>query len=444
MIRLAFLLLGADALRPQWRLLAIVGAAACLLGVLMLVDLSDGRLSVVTDTLGILLGLHGVVELAAAFLLGVRDHLRAVARGLAFLVAGFLVADIPWDNNIGSTTLFGAAFAIDGLLRIASAFVVHNPRWRLGLLAGLIEIGVSVVIFMDHPIPHRLTVPFCIALLLLSSGYALLALATQLRRLMPGDSVTALPFYASRNWHGGGDPQHVDVRIGSEFPGQQLLLHVWTATGSAEGAHGPIVVRRYVAAVDGKGVVSTGHAALELPPDLYVSHYPAVEIDHDSDDFRRLLHSGEQNDVAGRFQPSYAEESAGWCPADQTVAFNRFNPTALRAFWRDYAQDTTYNLTARNCSSSAILALDAAMEGVLHDGKPLRRLLSLLVDPNFWLLCLVRGRAELMTWTPGLALDYARFLVEVTEHGDRRWRQRLQVAWQKRHVTQRMRAGEAA
>ncbi len=66
---------------------------------------------------------------AAAFLLGVRDHLRAVARGLAFLVAGFLVADIPWDNNIGSTTLFGAAFAIDGCC-------ASPRRWSSTIRAG--------------------------------------------------------------------------------------------------------------------------------------------------------------------------------------------------------------------------------------------------------------------------------------------------------------------
>ncbi|WP_454684218.1 HdeD family acid-resistance protein [Ancylobacter moscoviensis] len=444
MIRLAFLLLGGDALRPQWRVLAMAGAGTCLLGLLMLADLSDGKLSVVTDTLGILLALHGLVELAAAMLLGVRTHLRAVARGLAFLIAGFLVADIPWDNNIGSATLFGAAFAIDGVLRIASAAVVRNPRWRQGLAAGLVEIVLAVVILAGHPLPHRLTVPFCLALLLLSSGYTLFQLAMQLRALGPGRSVTSLPFYASRNWHGGGGHGYENRGAGAEFPGQTLMLHVWTATGSADGGHGPIVVRRYVAAVDRHGVVSTGHAALELPPDLYVSHYPAVEIDRDSDDFRHLLDSRTQNDVAGRFQPSYAEEVAGWCPADQTVTFTRFNPAALRAFWREYSQDTTYNLTARNCSSSSILALDAAMEGVLRDGKPLRRLLKLLVDPHFWLLRLVRGRAELMTWTPGLALDYARFLHEVTERGDRRWRQRLQDAWRERHIAVRARIGERA
>jgi uncharacterized membrane protein HdeD (DUF308 family) len=191
--RLAFLLLGTRALQPQWRILAAAGATWCLLGLLMLADLSDGRMSVLTDTLGILLAVEGTVETGAAFALGVRQNWRGLLRGFGFLLAGFLVADIPWDNNIGSTILFGAAFLIDGILRISAAFVVHNPRWRQGLVAGLAEICLSALVFLDHPIPHRLTVPFCLSLLLLTSGYALLAMAIQLRRLPFGASVTSLP-----------------------------------------------------------------------------------------------------------------------------------------------------------------------------------------------------------------------------------------------------------
>jgi len=434
MIRLAFLLLGARGLRPQWRILALAGGAWCLLGLLMLFDLSDGRMSVLTDTLGILLVIEGAVELGAALVLGLRSNWRGLLRGLGFLLAGFLVADIPWDNNIGSTILFGAAFLIDGLLRISAALVVHNRRWRQGLLAGGTEIVISILVLLDHPVPHRLTVPFCLALLLLTSGYALLAMAMQLRRLSPGASVTSLPLYAARNWHGRPEISRAEAVAGPEFPGQTLLVHVWTAMGTAEGAYGQPVVRRYIAAVDGQGVVSTGHAALELPPDLYVSHYPAVEIDRDSEHFRQALHSGVQNNVAGRFQPSYAEESAEWRPCDRTVTFSRFNPAALRAFWQAYSQDRTYNLTARNCSTSVIQALDAAMEGIMDDGRPLRALIHLLFDPHFWLLRLVRGRAELMTWTPGLVLDYAQLLILVTEHGDRRWRRRLHEAWKARHM----------
>lgn len=52
------------------------------------------------------------------------------------------------------------------------------------------------------------------------------------------------------------------------------------------------------------------------------------------------------------------------------MAFRRFNAAALLAYWESYARDTTYNLTARNCSSTVARLLDAAMEGSLDDGRP--------------------------------------------------------------------------
>ena len=434
MIRLLFLLLGARALRPQWLVLAIAGGLWCLLGVLILLDLSDGRLSVVTDTLGILLGIEGIVEVAAALVLGARQYWRGLLRGLGFLLAGLLVADIPWDNNIAATVLFGSAFLIDGVLRISTAFIVHNSRWRHGIVAGLVEISLSVMILLNYPLSHRLTVPFCLALMLLNSGYSLLTMALQLRGLALGASVTALPMYAARNWHARRILDMSEWDGGPEFVGQQLLVHVWTALGTAEGGHGQPIVTRYIAAVDRNGVVSTGHSSLELPHDLYASHYPATEIDRDSDNFRQALNAGKQNDIEGHFQPSYGEESAGWCPADQTVAFTRFNANALRAYWKVYAQEKTYNLTARNCSSTVAQLLDAAIEGAVYDGRPLRSFFGLLFDPYFWLLYIVRGRAQLMTWTPGLVLDYARLLQHVVENRDHNWGRRLRGALKTRHL----------
>ena len=60
-----------------------------------------------------------------------------------------------------------------------------------------------------------------------------------------------------------------------------------------------------------------------------------------------------------------------------------------------------------------IQALDVAIEGIWAR-QPYAGL-RLFIDPNFWLLGVVHGRAEEMTWTPGLALDYVRLLKRVIE-----------------------------
>lgn len=293
----------------------------------------------------------------------------------------------------------------------------------------MIEVGLAIGILFSWPVSHLLTVPFCFALLLLTSGYALVRMALPLRQLPEGGSVTSLPLYAARNWHGGVARPVIPASEDVCAEGDELLnVYVWTAVGSIKDPERRLLIDRYIAAIDKKGVISTGHAALEMPPDLYISHYPANDIDHSTDDFRAILSAGRENDVPGRFNESLAQEAADWCEPDQKVAFRLFNPQALRTFWEAYSQDKTYNLTARNCSTTVIQALDATMEGASYSGRLWRDLFKIISNPQFWLLRLVCGRAEAMTWTPGLVLDYARLLRSVVERSNRRWRSKLSDA----------------
>ncbi|MCV3739415.1 hypothetical protein OCK02_25015 [Rhizobium sp. TRM96647] len=435
MIQLVFLLLGANALRPAWKFLTIAGIVWIFFGLAILFDLSDGKLFILLDTLAIFLIVEGLVEIAAAYSVGIRHHWIDALRGIAFLFAAFLVFNVPWDGNIGAAIVFGSAFLVDGLFRIASAFIVHSSRWRVGIAAGLVELCLAVAILASWPVPHLLTVPFCFALLLLTSGYGLIRMALPLRELPEGGSVTALPLYAARNWQGGVTRPVIPPDEDAWSSGNELLnVYVWTAAGAIGSPERRVLIDRYVAAVDKNGVISTGHAALELPPNLYVSHYPANDIDHNPDDFRALLSAGHENDVPGRFNPSLEWEAANWCMPDHKVTFHRFKPEALRRFWAAYSQDNTYNLTARNCSTTVIQALDAALEGSVYTGHIWHDLFKLVSNPQFWVLRLVRGRAEAMTWTPGLVLDYSRLLLAVVENNQGRWRRKLRQALQARHA----------
>lgn len=69
-------------------------------------------------------------------------------------------------------------------------------------------------------------------------------------------------------------------------PNSVLTVHIWTPEGSANQRPVPRpIINRYIAAVDADGVISTGHAALELYPYIYISLYPAEDIDRSPSEF---------------------------------------------------------------------------------------------------------------------------------------------------------------
>ena len=409
MIQLALLLLGPQFIRTRWHVLAVLGAVWVLLGAALIFDAFYGSFWFPIHIFGYVLILEALVTLVATTSnLGTQTVLRK-GRGVAFLIIGLLIIDTHQVSDVILAFFFGLLFVVDGGLRISAAWVVRFPHWQASALMGLVELASALLLLMPYPLVYAGTVPYCIGLGLLMSGIGTLLLALRLRRMRPD---TLLSLLLSRN-------HTVDVLMApAPAPGTQpekedlpLTVHVWTPVGSAQDAIPQPLVDRYVAAVDGHGVISTGHAALEVAPDIYVSHYPAQEIDHSPADFRQLLRATADNNVGGRFQPSYAIESAGWCPSTAQVHFEHYDGNRLRAFWRVYSQDTTYNLTNRNCSSTVAAALEAALEGTLSRGGPrIAPFLSALCNPELWVASQLRKHAEAMAWTPGLVLDYARAL----------------------------------
>jgi uncharacterized membrane protein HdeD (DUF308 family) len=433
MVRLVMILLGVDYLRTRWRSLQIVGWVSLVLGVVIFVDALDNALYFPITPFALLLLLEGIGTLAVAWTgMGGQRTLRYV-KGFAFCCAAALILAGHHHGNFILSMIFGTLFLADGVLQIVSARVVRYRTWRLAVAGGALEIALAIFFFQPFPTHYVGTVPYCLGLGLMFGGWNLLLLSTRVRRLASNPAVAALDAHATAR------PTVSGVAPKTEWDGPPaadeaaLTVHVWTPVGSARTeARRQLIVDRYIAAVDRNGVISTGHAALESPEGIYISLYPGVEIDRSPDDFTRLLRATRENDVPGVFQPDYATESKAWCPSTVQVRIRNYDPARLRRFWDAYRQDTTYNLTHRNCSSTVSRALEAAIEGAsarvwggLGGWRPFWRVIT---TPELWVAAQLRKRAATMAWTPGLTLDYARALSMLADPRPSGWARMARLA----------------
>lgn len=421
MIRIMLLLLGHEVIQRRWAVLLAAGSAWLGLGVFILIDAIDGWTFIPPYAFGYFILPEAALSLlAAAGSEGAARRLR-LAKGVALLAAGALILSSSPRASFILALLLALGFLVDGALRIASAFLVRFPGWKGALGGGTLEIIAAIATLQPWPTWYAGTVGFNVGLVMALSAIGIIHIAWRIRLMPPGTPVSVL-FSQNPLAHVLLSPIQPDPdgRKGS------LVVHVWTPTGTASAPLHQRAVSRYIAAVDGNGTISTGHAALEMAPDLYISHYPAVEMDRSRTDFAALLRATSDNDVPGRFLPDHAEEVAGWYPSTVQVVFHDFNAARLRAFWEAYSKDQTYNLTNRNCSSAVAGALDAALEGVFVSKRwPVMSVLGAITNPELWAAGLIRKRAESMAWTPGLVLDYARAMSAVIHPPATLWRRIL-------------------
>jgi hypothetical protein len=460
-IRLVLLLLGADFIRRNWHALAVAGLAWGAIGVSLMIDALDGVLNFPLTLFGYLLLLESLVTLWVANSgMGAQKTLRYV-KGSLFLLIAILVITQHQASNMALAMLFGIAFTIGGSLQITSALVVRFPRWRTAMLGGLVQIVLAIFFFQPYPTHYKGTVPYCLALGLIFGGWNMIWLALRSRMLPQQASADVLvernsgddrPFDAGLH-DGAADlqsrlrPAPSESTEATEPTGATvaapLTVHVWTPTGSAKGpARRQPVIDRYIAAVDLNGVISTGHAALEIQPDLYISLYPAEEIDRSPDQFARLLRATAENDVKGRYLTDYASEAAAWCESTEKIVFRDYRRASLDRFWQHYRRTEIYNLTHRNCSSTVANALEAALEGVIGGrDRHWFNAVRMMFTPEIWVASQIRKRAVTMAWTPGMVLDYARALRAVVHPRPLSWAASLQLALrQSRRLRQGWRA----
>jgi len=433
MIRLMLLLLGGDFVRRRWAVLLVAGLVWTGIGCWVVVDSIEGVVYFPIHLFASFLALDGLITLyTARRYRGATRRLRYFKGAASLLVAILILAAWSYDDFI-LALLFGIAFAIDAILGIAAVRVVGFSGWRLSLWFSIAELGAAILILLPYPVRYSATVPYAIGLWFIFSGVNLILLARRAHALPPDTSLALLLSRGYRRTASTALPSDDGTN-----PPRPLIVHVWTPMGASEDPRHVPLVDRYIAAVDRNGVISTGHAAVEVPETLYASFYPATEIDHSAADFTRLLRATHENDIAGKFQPSYAIESKDWMESTASLEFPRYDLVRLQEFFARYRADTTYNLTDRNCSTTTAQCLDVALEGALwRHPNPRWAVVQALLNPELVIASQMRHRAEMMTWTPGLVLDYARAMRLILDPPPLGWT--TIVRWM-RHLAHRRRA----
>lgn len=431
MFRLALTLFGADALIRRWKIFLAAGVLVLLVGLMVLVDLVDGVADLAHWIFGLIMLFQGLAEMLVGATHTAARRRFQLFRGAGLVVFACLVLDFPWDNSIATAVLFAAAFLTNGLLRIASSLLIRYPGWRMSNLTGWAYLLMALLMITEWPLPSSMNVSFCTGIALVFSGFVLMRGAWRLRRLPRGSRLAAIALYKRRRDEDSATP--VPAAAGAPAAGHdQMVVHVWVASDTIkeERINLPLI-DRYFVSMSRRGLVSTGHVALACGDDLYISHHPEVRLAINQQNIVGHMRATSHNDHPGVWLPSYDGEAEATRPSTVRVRFRRYNRAYLQAFWERYRQDTTYNLTHRNCSVVVTEAIDSAVEGVFADRPFWPTFVRLWLNPDMWMAGGTRVRAESIAWTPGLALDYAVAMRRLTDprqdlrlHLSRWWRTR--------------------
>jgi uncharacterized membrane protein HdeD (DUF308 family) len=134
--------------------------------------------------LGWLLLASGIVALVHAF----RVHtwsgflmflLTAIFRG----VTGFLLLRYPDAGAAALTLIVAALFLVGGSFRAAAAAMLRFPRWGWSMFSGIVSVVLGSMLLSQLPASSLWFIGFAIGLEMIVDGWALVTLATALRRL---------------------------------------------------------------------------------------------------------------------------------------------------------------------------------------------------------------------------------------------------------------------
>lgn len=421
-MNLAMLLLGPGNLHQSRWYFAALGTLLFATGLFIVIDASDTVTLITLEAFGWVMVVMGLAKLAFSLIAGGGSMPSFFGfQGLVYVILGFAIAEFPQQSENAVPWLFGLALLLNGLYQALSALVIRYPHWGWFLASGIGHLAFGGTLFFEWKQAVTWVVPLFLGTGLILLGLTTLRIALRLGRYLRGkDGDTAelavryfLDFHVAARFQKQyltAGPQALPLM---DHAHGDLLVHVWTPSTVAKVSKDPNLVSRYVAAQDTEGKFSVGHAALEMSPDIYISHCDGDPTAFEnSDEVWKTLRS---KDIPGVFLPSFEEEIQTYVLPSATIRFRNFNEAQIRTFWAMYRQVTTYNFTNRNCSVAVAMALEAALMGSCAGRHRLRNLLALLLNKDLWVAHFIRWKAREMVWTPGMMLEYAVALQRVVE-----------------------------
>ncbi len=421
-MNLAMLLLGpGDLHRHRWYVTGL-GALLFATGLFIIIDASDKVTLIALEAFGWVMVVMGLAKMAFSLLAGGGGMPSLFGfQGLVFVLLGIAIADFPQQSENAVPWLFGLALLINGLYQILSSLIIRYPNWGWFFVSGVGHLLFGGLLFLEWKESVTWVVPVFLGAGFLLTGLTTLRTALRLGRYLhnteSGNACMAVRYFLDFHVPGRFRKQYLsaepEMPPGINQAHGDLLVHIWTPTTVAKVDTAPNLVSRYVAARDSEGKFSVGHAALEMSPDVYISHSDGDPTAFErSEEVWKTLRS---KNVPGVFYPSFEEEIKSYVQPSATIRFRNFNDEQLRTFWALYRSVTAYNFTNRNCSVAVALALEAALMGSLATGHRIRTLFWLLLHKDLWVAHFIRWKAREMVWTPGMMLDYVVALHRVVE-----------------------------
>jgi uncharacterized membrane protein HdeD (DUF308 family) len=421
-VNLILLLLGPGNVRQRRRFLLCQGILLVVLGLLILLDWSDQLTDLTLLAIGYLLLVLGLLKCAFAVLTaGSASAPVFWLQGASFLIFGWGVVLFPYESNLLAPWLLGLTLVLNGLYGVVLALLTRHPSWRTVLTAGAVSVTIGCAILLEWREAADWVLPALLGLGILVSGLMALHVALRLGRYTALEGVMNpehlmdyyLDFHVPERFRGWVPATGYKPTAAIAASDRELRVHVWTPSTVAKAKQTGFNVMRYVVARDAAGRITVGHAAVEMPPDLYISHCDCGPFDFSGT--AEVWQTLRSRDVPGVFLPSFEEELKTYVQPSVTFRFRSFDPVQLSTFWENYRKDNTYNFTNRNCSVTAVAAIEAGLLGSLANRAGFSGWLDLLLSGDLWLAQFLRNKAREAVWTPGMVLDYTRALHRLVE-----------------------------